>query len=269
MLLHNGELDSCTLIDGIPAYEWLLNRLAGKFFAQVDVGWLLYAGIDPEEFLWKHEEQVRSLHYKDFKKSGASFKETPIGTGLVDMMGCFQFARYAEIIQLADQDAASSTFLGDYENLMNAFRGLAQGRDHSKSTLCIFNTETNETTELKTFDGVIEAPNWYQKDPDYLFYNANGLIYRYQISTGTSTALESGKCTNCNNDHVISADGKEIAVSHSDTGWQSQVYIFPIEGGTPRLVTENYPSFLHGWSPDGKELAYCAFRGDMAKVPLR
>jgi Tol biopolymer transport system component len=38
------------------------------------------------------------------------------------------------------------------------------------------------------------------------------------------------------------------------------VYILPLEGGEPRLVTENKPSFLHGWSPDGKTMAYCAFR---------
>lgn len=72
--------------------------------------------------------------------------------------------------------------------------------------------------------------------------------------------LESGSCINCNNDHVLSYDGTEIAVSHSASGWASQVYIFPIGGGSPRLITPNWPSFLHGWSPDGQELAYCAFR---------
>ena len=31
-------------------------------------------------------------------------------------------------------------------------------------------------------------------------------------------------------------------------------------GGSPTLITENGPSYLHGWSPDGKRLAYCAER---------
>ncbi|MGY0196060.1 hypothetical protein ACWA7J_13425 [Leptothrix sp. BB-4] len=35
----------------------------------------------------------------------------------------------------------------------------------------------------------------------------------------------------------------------------------PIGGGEPRLVTERGPSYLHGWSPDGRRLAYCAERG--------
>jgi Tol biopolymer transport system component len=33
-----------------------------------------------------------------------------------------------------------------------------------------------------------------------------------------------------------------------------------LEGGTPKLITPWGPSYLHGWSPDGKTLAYCAFR---------
>jgi len=34
-----------------------------------------------------------------------------------------------------------------------------------------------------------------------------------------------------------------------------------MSGGAPRLVTEKGPSYLHGWSPDGARLAYCAERG--------
>ena len=33
------------------------------------------------------------------------------------------------------------------------------------------------------------------------------------------------------------------------------------KGGGPALVTEKGPSYLHGWSPNGKNLAYCAERG--------
>lgn len=34
----------------------------------------------------------------------------------------------------------------------------------------------------------------------------------------------------------------------------------PLTGGIPRLITPLAPSYLHGWSPDGKTLAYCAER---------
>ena len=41
---------------------------------------------------------------------------------------------------------------------------------------------------------------------------------------------------------------------------QSLIYTLPVAGGTPKLVTPNGPSYWHGWSPDGKTLAYCAER---------
>jgi Tol biopolymer transport system component len=39
------------------------------------------------------------------------------------------------------------------------------------------------------------------------------------------------------------------------------IYVLPSEGGKPRRVTQLGPSYWHGWSPDGKTLAYCAERG--------
>jgi Tol biopolymer transport system component len=36
--------------------------------------------------------------------------------------------------------------------------------------------------------------------------------------------------------------------------------VVPIGGGTPRRVTENSPSYWHGWSPDGKTLAFVGQR---------
>ena len=36
----------------------------------------------------------------------------------------------------------------------------------------------------------------------------------------------------------------------------------PARGGEPRQVTAMGPSYWHGWSPDGKTLAYCASADD-------
>lgn len=268
LLLHNGKDDL--------GYGWLLSVSGDSVGAQVDVGWLLYHGIDPETFLWKHQKKVRSLHYKDFEDTPDGLRETTVGRGKVDMMACFQFARANEIIQLVDQDGSQGDFMEDVESVAETLRGLSGGRDRSRSILCIFDTETGEVTKLKSYDKVIEAPNWLQTNDDYLFYNSDGRIWRYQISTGEEVLLESGICTNCNNDHVLSPDNTRIAVSHSQTGWMSQIYILPLEGGEPRLITPNAPSFLHGWSPDGEELAYCAFRDhgkgtevDVYAIPAR
>ena len=34
----------------------------------------------------------------------------------------------------------------------------------------------------------------------------------------------------------------------------------PLEGGTPKIVTEETPSYWHGWAPNNKEVLYVAQR---------
>lgn len=252
LLLHNDRGD-----DG---YEWLLKACGDSVGAQADVGWLLHNGIDPEAFLWRNRDKVRSLHYKDFRQTPDGLKENAIGKGLVDMTACFQFARAAEIIQIMDQDGSDGDFLADVDAAGSLLQSLCDCRERSKSTLCILDTQTGQLKKLHEFPYVIEAPNWLQTEEDVLIYNSGGHIWRYEISTDASQKIDSGCCDNCNNDHVLSPDNTHIAVSHSSSGWMSQIYILPTAGGVPRLITPNAPSFLHGWSPDGEELAYCAFR---------
>ncbi|CAK4869401.1 unnamed protein product [Aphanomyces euteiches] len=87
-----------------------------------------------------------------------------------------------------------------------------------------------------------------------------------------STVIESGYVTQCNNDHVLSPDNSLIAVSHqTQEDNLSRIYIFPLKGGDPTLITPIGPSYLHGWSPDGKTLAYCAERNgqyDIYTIPV-
>jgi Tol biopolymer transport system component len=114
---------------------------------------------------------------------------------------------------------------------------------------------------LQEFDYVIEAPNWTQ-DGGYLVYNSRGHIYTYELATGEIKEIDTGFAIDCNNDHVLSPDNTQIAVSHfTNEDAISRIYILPFEGGSPGVVTEKGPSYLHGWSPDGQRLAYCAERG--------
>ena len=107
---------------------------------------------------------------------------------------------------------------------------------------------------------MIEAPNW-TNDGKYLVYNSKGHMYTYELATGDIQETDTGIAIDCNNDHVLSSDNTQLAVSHhtSDDA-KSRIYILPFGGGEPRLITEKAPSYLHGWSPDGERLAYCAER---------
>lgn len=139
------------------------------------------------------------------------------------------------------------------------------------SILETVDTDTGKRTVLREFDDTVEAPNW-TRDGSYLIYNRNGRIYRYELATGTITEIYSGAATDCNNDHVLSPDGASIAVSHGafEDGL-SRIYVLPLAGGEPVLVTPIAPSYLHGWSPDGRTLAYCAERNgqfDIYTIPV-
>lgn len=128
------------------------------------------------------------------------------------------------------------------------------------SILETLDVSTGHRTILKEFDFVIEAPNW-TRDGRFLIYNSGGRIFKFDLSSGSISEIPSGISIDCNNDHVLSPDNPLIAVSHHTyEDAASRIYILPFEGGEPRLVTQNAPSYLHGWSPDGSTLAYCAER---------
>lgn len=144
-------------------------------------------------------------------------------------------------------------------------------RENDISILECYNIETGERRVLKEFPYLIEAPNW-SPDGKFLTYNSGGRIFRFDLETGESTLVETDFVGMCNNDHVLSPDGSAIAVSHhTKEDHQSRIYVVPLTGGVPRLVTPMAPSYLHGWSPDGKTLSYCAQRDgefDIYTIPV-
>jgi TolB protein len=141
---------------------------------------------------------------------------------------------------------------------------------NASSTLEKVNVRTGERTILAQFDDVIEAPNW-TNDGKRLIYNSKGRIFSFDLDTRQSEAIDSKFATFCNNDHVLSPDNSRIAVSHhSIEDRHSRIYILPLAGGDPVLITPMAPSYLHGWSPDGLTLAYCAERNgqyDIYTIP--
>lgn len=138
---------------------------------------------------------------------------------------------------------------------------LSAQRNDVTSILEILDVTTGNRTVVKEFPYLIEAPNW-TPDGNWLVYNSGGRLYKLSpASPGQPEQINTGFAGRCNNDHVISADGKQIAISNgTKEDGRSRIYTLPATGGTPRLITPMAPSYLHGWSPDGEQLAYCAER---------
>jgi TolB protein len=118
--------------------------------------------------------------------------------------------------------------------------------------------------------GHIEAPNW-ARDGAFLF-NRDGRINRLPASGGNPEIIDTGFAVHCNNDHGISPDGTLLAISDQSTpDDNSLVYTVPIGGGTPKRITQKSPSYWHGWSPDGKTLAFVGERNhefDIYTIPV-
>jgi Tol biopolymer transport system component len=138
------------------------------------------------------------------------------------------------------------------------------------STLEAVPIANGDRRALYVTPGRIEAPNW-TRDGKWFIFNRDGHLERLPVDGGQPQAIDTGFATRCNNDHGLSPDGTLLAISDSSQGeHKSMVYIVPLAGGTPRLITPRSPSYWHGWSPDGKTLAFCGERNgnfDVYTVP--
>ena len=126
------------------------------------------------------------------------------------------------------------------------------------STLQTIGIQDNFRTAhmVYTAKGRFEAPNW-TKDGSTLLFNQDGKIMKIPVSGGTPTALEIGAAMNCNGSHGLSPDGKLLAITCAMPGKpEARVYVVPLAGGSPRVVTENPYSYWHSWSPDGKTILF-------------
>jgi Tol biopolymer transport system component len=145
-------------------------------------------------------------------------------------------------------------------------------QDFLGSNLEILDPKTGHRQILYRSPESLQAPNW-TPDGRALVYTADGLLYRFDLDKAAPVAINTGFATRNNNDHVLSFDGRRQAISHhseADDG-ASIIYVLPAEGGTPRRVTDKGPSYLHGWSPDGRYLVYTAQRGgeyDVYRIPV-
>jgi len=129
-----------------------------------------------------------------------------------------------------------------------------------QSTLEMIAVTSTDRRVVYVAPGKFEAPNW-TPDGTSLIFNSGGRLLRIPATGGKPETIDTGFAIRANNDHGISPDGTLLAISdQSQEPRRSLIYILPIGGGKPRRVTEKSPSYWHGWSPDGKTLAYCGER---------
>lgn len=146
-------------------------------------------------------------------------------------------------------------------------------RDYIGSNIEILDVASGTRKIIYTVGDSLQAPNW-TPDGKALIYNRNGRLFRFDLTKNSPLEINSDFAVNNNNDHVLSFDGKWQGISnHSkDDNNQSVIYVLPAKGGKPQRITAKSPSYLHGWSPDGKWLVYTGGRNDnfdIYKIPSK
>jgi hypothetical protein len=198
-----------------------------------------------------------------FGDTFASEQLKNVGLGDEVYVGLFVCSHNAEVVEQA-------TFR-NVRVIIPAPSDFRPYRDYIGSRLETMHIETGHRTLVHSVEDSLQAPNW-TTDNKSLIFNRNGLLYRFELESAEVTQIPTGFANRNNNDHVLSFDGKSLAISHhtADDRGQSHVYTMPVSGGTPRKVTQQGPCYLHGWSPDGQHLLYTAERNgdyDVYRVP--
>jgi Tol biopolymer transport system component len=136
-------------------------------------------------------------------------------------------------------------------------------RDYIGSNLEVMDVQSGHRKILHSAPNSLQAPNW-TPDNKRLIWAEDGLLKYYEFEDGNVGTLNTGTATNNNNDHVLSFDGKMIAISnHMGANRISTIFTLPAKGSdNPTQITnpENGHSYLHSWSPDGKKLIFTGQR---------
>jgi TolB protein len=260
-------------------------------------GWMLRAGLQPDApyvDIVQHGDGLVSLQCRKVKsgktseiqfplRGAATFvlerhgeqtsasvisrdgSEHPIGTITIQLEGDL----YAGLAVCShDSTVSEEALFSDVR--FNETARVADDKRVIESTLEVLDISSGVRTIVRRAKEHFEAPNW-SRDGKQLYYNSGGKLFTLPVEGGTPTPLPTRFADKCNNDHGLSPNGKELAISHHGKGGKSLIYVLPSTGGEPRQVTSLGPSYWHGWSPDGKTLAYCAERNgefDVYTIPV-
>jgi TolB protein len=138
------------------------------------------------------------------------------------------------------------------------------------SNLELLDIATTKRRIIYQHPGSIQAPNW-NKDGRSLIYNSDGQLFQFDLTTNVPQVLNTGDAKRNNNDHVLSFDGKMLAISSGEGENGASVgYTVSNTGGMAKRITPTGPSYMHGWSPDGKYIVFTGQRNnefDIYRIP--
>jgi len=101
------------------------------------------------------------------------------------------------------------------------------------------------------------APDW-SPDGRSVIVNGGGRLWKVPVEGGPPAPMATDGVGWIDINHGISPDGGTLAFTTAGSLFRQRL---GVDRGVPARVTPAVPSYFHGWSPDGKWLAYSADRG--------
>lgn len=89
-----------------------------------------------------------------------------------------------------------------------------------KSSVAVFDIESDRETICLQTDRHLEAPNW-TPDGEALLVNGGGRLYRLPLKDPVLKEIDTGFAVRLNNDHGLSPDGTRLAISDASLTEQS------------------------------------------------
>jgi Tol biopolymer transport system component len=265
-------------------------------------GWMIRQSLDadsPHVSGTVHGDGLTSLQYRSGKGAETSERRSPLSVpdviqlerkGDIFIFSAAERGKPFDTVMVRQAaltgDVYAGLFICSHDNTVTesarftnvriirpAWSGMVPYRDYLGSNLEILDLETGLRRIVFQAPNSIQAPNW-TPDGKYLIYNSEGLLYRFDLETGKPEVIDSDFATANNNDHVLSFDGSMLGISHhvAEEENRSIIFIIPAGGGKPERITAKGPSYLHGWSPDGRYLIYTAERNgeyDIFKISVK
>ena len=253
------------------------------------LGWMARSSLDggsPHASAIVHGDGLVSLQFRRTQGGQTEEERAPQPAadviqlerrGNTYIMSGAKFGQPFTSVQVADVDLGEAVYVGlclcshetdvieqavfsNVRIVVPVKEGFERGRDPFGSHLELLEVLSGHRKIIYSSEAIFEAPNW-TRDGRALIYNQDGRLVRFDLATGMSSPIDTGEVVRNNNDHVLSFDGSMLAISsHSQADYLSRVYTVPLQGGKPRLITPRGPSYLHGWSPDGKFLVFAGQR---------
>ncbi len=264
------------------------------------IGWMVRKSLEtnsPQVNAVEHGDGLTSLQYR--KTAGGDTEEQRSKldhadviqlerTGNTYIMRAARFGEPFVTEQVSNIDLGDDVYVGLFVCAHNAnvietgifkdvnitvpFKGVANQSTQMTlgSNIEILNIASGNREIIYKVPYSIQAPNWTPDGKTLIYNDSKGAMYRFDLAARRPELLNTGEVKHNNNDHVLSFGGRMIGLSSFENqSGGSIIYTVPVTGGTPKQVTPKGPSYLHGWSPDGKSLVFCGDRNgnfDVYKV---